>query len=55
MRKLSDTKANLASVSKTVAFLAVFGITGIVAVTTYRYLMNQLNFDIDWDDVWKDL
>lgn len=53
---LPNTTEDYKSLTKKLAFLAVFGVTGIVAVGTYRYVKKQLSLDdIDWDAVWKDL
>ena len=53
---LPDSLDRQKDLSKKIAFLAVFGITGIVAVTTYKYLKKQLSFDdLDWGEVWKDM
>lgn len=50
--KLQDQHKSLAN---KLAFLAIFGITGAAALIAYKYAKKQLDFDIDWDDVWKDL
>lgn len=52
MLKLSKPKLNLNSAKK-VAFLAVFGVTGVVAFATYHYVRAQMNKldEINWDEV----
>jgi hypothetical protein len=50
MLKISKPKLNSNSVKK-VAFLAVFGVTGIAAFAAYHYVKKELNKfdDINWD------
>jgi hypothetical protein len=52
MSKISKPKLNFKSVKK-VAFLAVFGVTGVAAMVAYSFVRSQLNKldDINWDDV----
>ncbi len=52
MWKPSKPRLDLSSVDykdtmKKVAFLAVFGVTGIAAVAAYRYAMKKFDFEID--------
>jgi hypothetical protein len=52
--KLPKSKEDHKALTKKLAFIAVFGVTGIVAVATYKYMKKQLSFeDLNWDDVWK--
>lgn len=55
MWKISKPKLNSNSAKK-VAFLAVFGVTGVVALAAYRYVKLKLSGidDINWDDISKD-
>lgn len=43
------------SLTKKLAFLAVFGVTGVAAFAAYKLTKKQLDFDIDWDEVWRDI
>lgn len=54
--KLPKSKSDRKTLTKGLAFVAVFGVTGIVAVATYKYLKKQLSFDdLNWDEIWKDM
>jgi hypothetical protein len=52
MWKISKQKLNLNSAKK-VAFLAVFGVTGVAAFAAYHYVKTQLSKldEINWDEV----
>jgi hypothetical protein len=52
MLKISKPKLNSNSAKK-IAFLAVFGVTGIAAFAAYHYVKTQLNKldEINWDNV----
>jgi len=55
MLKISKPKLNSSSAKK-LAFLAVFGVTGVAAFAAYHYVRKELDKfdDVNWDEVSKD-